>query len=188
MNELLFIGNLGTGEIIIIAIIVLLLFGGKKIPELMKGIGKGVKNFKDGLNMALGIGPSLMSVGFLGLLLAEYTPVFDIIGYIFVPFAMLMGFGGEAIMMGKACAISLAEMFLPANIVAGASPMAQYVTAIVCVSEILFFSASIPCVMGTDIDISLKDILIIWVERIILSLILAALVVRFLFPVLGVAF
>ena len=49
MNELLFIGNLGTGESIIIAIIVLLLFGGKKIPELMKGIGKGVKNFKDGV-------------------------------------------------------------------------------------------------------------------------------------------
>ena len=49
MNELLFIGNLGTGEIIIIAIIVLLLFGGKNIPELMKGIGKGVKNFKDGV-------------------------------------------------------------------------------------------------------------------------------------------
>ena len=43
MNELLFLGNLGTGEIVIIAIVVLLLFGGKKIPELMKGIGKGVK-------------------------------------------------------------------------------------------------------------------------------------------------
>ena len=49
MNSLLFIGNLGTGEIIIIAIIILLLFGGKKIPELMKGIGKGVRNFKDGV-------------------------------------------------------------------------------------------------------------------------------------------
>ena len=49
MNELLFIGNLGTGEIIIIAIIVLLLFGCKNISELMKGIGKGVKNFKDGV-------------------------------------------------------------------------------------------------------------------------------------------
>ncbi|MDR0349397.1 MAG: twin-arginine translocase TatA/TatE family subunit [Tannerella sp.] len=49
MNQLLFIGNLGTAEIIIIAIIVLLLFGGKKIPELMKGIGKGVRNFKDGV-------------------------------------------------------------------------------------------------------------------------------------------
>ena len=49
MDQLLFLGNLGTGEIIIIAIIVLLLFGGKKIPELMKGIGKSVKNFKDGV-------------------------------------------------------------------------------------------------------------------------------------------
>ncbi len=49
MNELLFLGNLGTGEIVIIAIVVLLLFGGKTIPELMKGIGKGVKNFKDGV-------------------------------------------------------------------------------------------------------------------------------------------
>ena len=49
MDQLLFLGNLGTGEIIIIALIVLLLFGGKKIPELMKGIGKGVKNFKDGV-------------------------------------------------------------------------------------------------------------------------------------------
>lgn len=149
-------------------------------------IGQGlVKNFVDGINLALNIGPTLMSIGFLGLLLAEYTPVFDIIGYIFVPFTMLMGFGSEAVMMGKACAISLAEMFLPANIVANASPMAQYVTAIVCVSEILFFSASIPCILGTDIDISIKDILIIWVERIILSLIIASLVVRFLFPMFG---
>jgi len=49
MNSLLFLGNLGTGEIIIIAIVVLLLFGGRKIPELMKGLGKGIKNFKEGV-------------------------------------------------------------------------------------------------------------------------------------------
>lgn len=49
MNQLLFLGNLGTGEIIIIAVLVLLLFGGKKIPELMKGLGKGIRNFKDGV-------------------------------------------------------------------------------------------------------------------------------------------
>ena len=58
MNELLFLGNLGTGEIVIIAIVVLLLFGGKKIPELMKGIGKGVKNFKDGVK---GLGKTIKS-------------------------------------------------------------------------------------------------------------------------------
>ena len=45
----LLIGNLGTGEIIVIALVVLLLFGGKKIPELMHSIGKGVKSFRDGV-------------------------------------------------------------------------------------------------------------------------------------------
>lgn len=49
MNQFLFLGNLGGTEIIIIALIVLLLFGGKKIPELMKGLGKGVKSFKNGM-------------------------------------------------------------------------------------------------------------------------------------------
>jgi len=41
---------LGTWEIVVIVLVVLLLFGGKKIPELMKGLGKGVKSFKDGVN------------------------------------------------------------------------------------------------------------------------------------------
>ena len=42
--------NISTGEIIIIVFVILLLFGGKKIPELMKGIGKGVRSFKKGMN------------------------------------------------------------------------------------------------------------------------------------------
>ena len=42
--------HLGTWEIIAIVLVVLLLFGGKKIPELMKGLGKGVRSFKDGMN------------------------------------------------------------------------------------------------------------------------------------------
>ena len=50
MKTLLFLGNIGTGEIILIALVVLLLWGGKKIPELMKGLGKGVKSFKEGMN------------------------------------------------------------------------------------------------------------------------------------------
>ena len=41
---------LGTWEIIVIVLMILLLFGGKKIPELMRGVGKGVKSFKDGMN------------------------------------------------------------------------------------------------------------------------------------------
>ena len=48
--ERLLIFGLGGQEILFIALIVLLLFGGRKIPELMKGLGKGVRNFKDDLN------------------------------------------------------------------------------------------------------------------------------------------
>ncbi|MDE5848528.1 MAG: twin-arginine translocase TatA/TatE family subunit [Muribaculaceae bacterium] len=49
MTTLNFIGGLGLSEVLIIAFVVLLLFGGKKIPELMKGLGKGVRSFKDGM-------------------------------------------------------------------------------------------------------------------------------------------
>lgn len=50
MHNILLFGNFGVGEIVIIALVVLLFFGGKKIPELMKGLGKGVKSFKEGVN------------------------------------------------------------------------------------------------------------------------------------------
>lgn len=46
----LFIGGLGIQEVLLIALVVLLFFGGKKIPELMKGLGKGVRSFKEGMH------------------------------------------------------------------------------------------------------------------------------------------
>lgn len=49
MVNLLFIGGLGMSEVLVIALVVLLFFGGKKIPELMKGLGKGVRSFKEGM-------------------------------------------------------------------------------------------------------------------------------------------
>lgn len=48
-TPLLFIGGLGMSEVLVIALVVLLFFGGKKIPELMKGLGKGARSFKDGM-------------------------------------------------------------------------------------------------------------------------------------------
>ena len=52
--NLLFLGGLGTGEILLIVLAILLLFGGKKLPELMRGMGKGVKEFKDAMNEPTG--------------------------------------------------------------------------------------------------------------------------------------
>ena len=50
MMTLLFIGGIGMQEVLLITLVVLLFFGGKKIPELMKGLGKGVRSFKEGMN------------------------------------------------------------------------------------------------------------------------------------------
>ena len=50
MLTLLFLGSVGLTEILVLLLIVLLLFGAKKIPELMKSFGKGVKSFKEGVN------------------------------------------------------------------------------------------------------------------------------------------
>lgn len=50
MNTISFIGGIGFQEVLLIAIVVLLFFGGKKIPELMNGLGRGVRSFKEGMN------------------------------------------------------------------------------------------------------------------------------------------
>jgi sec-independent protein translocase protein TatA len=49
LNSIL-LGVIGPAQVVIIVLVIVLLFGGKKIPELMRGIGKGVKEFKDGIN------------------------------------------------------------------------------------------------------------------------------------------
>ncbi len=50
MTKLLFIGGLGTGELLVIALVLLLLFGGSKLPELMRGAGKGISEFRNAMN------------------------------------------------------------------------------------------------------------------------------------------
>ena len=50
--EFLFIGGFGAQELILIVLVLLLLFGGKKLPELMRGAGRGIREFKDAMNTA----------------------------------------------------------------------------------------------------------------------------------------
>lgn len=130
-----------------------------------------IENLRAGLNMAFAVIPSITSVGLLGLVLAEYTPIFDVFGYLFYPFFRVFNVS-QALLGGKAAAISLPEMFLPALLIAKtATPLLKFVIAVVSISEILFFSASIPCLMGTDIPLRLRDIVVIWFERVVISIV-----------------
>lgn len=135
-------------------------------------LGKNIwMNLRDGFVMTMSILPSILSVGLLGLVLAEFTPVFDIIGYIFYPFTALFHLP-EPLLAAKASAVGIAEMFLPALLVTGSALVTKFVIAVVSVSAIIFFSALIPCIVSTDIPISLPKLLIIWLERVILTLII----------------
>lgn len=130
------------------------------------------ENLWAGLKMAFSVIPSITSVGLLGLWLAEFTPLFDYFGYLFYPFFKIFGVS-QAVLGGKAAALCLPEMFLPSILIKNSGTMLlKFVIAVVSISEILFFSASIPCVMGTDIPLKLRDIVVIWFERVVLSILI----------------
>ncbi|MFP7296593.1 YjiH family protein [Neobacillus niacini] len=130
-------------------------------------------NLKDGFIMTMGILPSIMSVGLLGLILAEYTPVFDWLGYLFYPFTALVQLP-EPMLAAKASAVSIAEMFLPALLVTKAAIVTKFVIAVVSVSSIIFFSAVVPCILSTEIPLTIGKLVIIWFERVVLTILITA--------------
>lgn len=131
-------------------------------------------NLVDGYKMTMAILPSIMSIGFFGLVLAEYTPIFDIISYIFYPFTWIAQLP-EPLLAAKAASMGIAEMFLPALLVAEADLITKFVIGVVCISQIIFFSAVVPVILSTDIPISIPKLITIFIERTILSILLAGL-------------
>ncbi len=138
------------------------------------------RTFVSGLQMACTIVPSILSVGLIGMLLAMYTPIFQFIGYLFYPFAALVQLP-EALTAAQALATSIAEMYLPCAFVMNCSLATRYVVAVGCISELLFFSAVIPCILSTSIPIKIPQLLFIWVERVIFSILLAGAAALILF-------
>ncbi|WP_339511602.1 YjiH family protein [Pseudomonas sp. RL_15y_Pfl2_60] len=128
------------------------------------------ETFVDGLRMTAAILPSILAVGLLGLLAAKYTPIFDALGVLFYPLTWLLGVS-DPMQVAGAIASGLAEMFLPAILLKDAEVMVKFVVAIVSVSSVLFLSASIPCVLATRIPLRLRDLLLVWLQRTVLSLV-----------------
>lgn len=131
------------------------------------------ENLIDGVRMAAAILPSIMAVGLLGLLAAKYTPLFDVLGLVLYPFTWLAQLP-EPMLAAKAMAAGLAEMFLPAILLKEAAISTKFVAAVVSVSQVLFLSASVPCILATSIPLGLRDLLVIWFQRTVLSILLTA--------------
>jgi nucleoside recognition membrane protein YjiH len=123
--------------------------------------------------MTMSILPSILSVGLISLVLAEYTSVFNLLGYLFYPFTWALQIP-EPFLAAKASAIGIAEMFLPALLVVDAPLVTKFIIAVVSVSSILSFSAAIPCILSTEIPISITKLIVIWFERTLITLIITA--------------
>lgn len=137
-------------------------------PGLLRNV---VDNVKDGVIMAMAILPSILSIGLLGLVLAEYTPVFDILGYLFYPVTWALQIP-EPLLVGKAAALGISEMFLPALLVVDSAMSVKFVIAVTSISQIIFFSAMVPCVVATEIPVSVPQMVLIWFQRVVLTLII----------------
>jgi nucleoside recognition membrane protein YjiH len=131
------------------------------------------RNLIEGLQMAMRVVPSILSIGMIGLLVAKHTPMFDILGIVIFPVVWLSQLPNPAEISG-ALSSGLAEMFLPAIQSTDMPSVARFTVGIVSVSSILFFSASIPCVLATGIPITIWHMIVIWLERTILSVPVAA--------------
>lgn len=137
------------------------------------GVGRTIlANFRDGVLMAMAILPSILSIGLLGLVLAEFTPLFDWLGYLFYPITWALQIP-EPLLVAKAAALGVSEMFLPAALVTESALAVKFVVAVVSVSQVIFFSAMVPSLVGTQIPVSIPRLLVTWFIRVALSLVLA---------------
>ena len=123
--------------------------------------------------------------GTFGVVLYIFTPIVGWLGKIFMPLFMLFGFSGAE--LDIACTgsmISLVEVTVPALLVAAGewSMRLRFMLAVLPVSSIVFLASFVPCCMGTEVPVKFWHLMVIWLERMILSIIFTGIFACILFP------
>lgn len=145
--------------------------------DAVENAGNLLTNMKNslisGTNLLLEFVPLLMGIGLAALILAAKTPVFEWFGYLFYPFTKVMGVP-DAFRAAQGVGMGLAEMFLPAIYCVASDLQTRFFIGIICITQIIMFSTTVPMVLATKIPLSVKDMVIVWFERTIVSIVLAA--------------
>ena len=159
------------------------------VNEAVKAVesaGNLLTNMKDslisGMNLLLEFVPLLMGIGLAALVLAAATPIFEWFGYLFYPFTSVMRVP-DALRAAQGIGMGLAEMFLPAIYCVSSDLQTRFFIGIICITQIIMFSTTIPMVLATKIPLTVQDMVIVWFERTIISIILAAAAMHLFLPV-----
>lgn len=119
-----------------------------------------------------------------GVLLYTYTPIIRLVGYLFYPFMRIAIPAGEAVTACTGAAVSFIEVTLPALLVTVGdwSLRTRYMMAVIPVTSIIFLASFVPCLMATEVPVKFQDMVIIWLERMLLSVLITAIFAVVLFP------
>lgn len=147
-------------------------------PGIRAFLREGVENV---LEMWLGTLPVILAVGTAALILAEYTPVFQILGIPFIPLYRLLQIP-EAELASQTVIVGFADMFLP-SVIAGSieSGLTRFVVAATSVTQLIYMSEIGSIIMGSKIPVSLGKLFVIFLERTLVTLPVIALLAHWIF-------
>jgi len=146
-----------------------------KYSNVIKG---GIENVVD---MWLGVLPIVMAIGTLALIIAEYTPLFSILGTPFIPLLEIMQIP-EAAEASQTMVIGFADMFLPAIIGSGIeSEMTRFVIGCLSITQLIYMSEVGGLLLGSKLPVSFLDLVIIFLQRTIISLPIIVLIAHIVF-------
>lgn len=136
-------------------------------------------NLKNAFNLVFEVLPNFLSIGLCGLILANSTATFDVLGYIFYPLILALHIP-EPVLVAKAAVLSLVEIYLPVLVVKDVPTAAKFVVGVISVTQTIMFCSTVPCIIATKIPIRVRDLVVIWFERTIITLLLVTPVAFFL--------
>ncbi|WP_017594749.1 YjiH family protein [Nocardiopsis potens] len=146
-----------------------------------EGVGREcARSFAEGVRLALVILPSIMAVGTAAILIAQHTPLFDWLGRPLEPVIALLGVPDPEV-VAPASLVGISEMFLPALLGAGAAVEAKFFIAVLSLTQLLFFSATIPLLLELDVPVRLRDCIALFLLRTAVSIPLVALITHIVF-------
>ncbi|MGN0735863.1 MAG: YjiH family protein [Anaerovoracaceae bacterium] len=139
-----------------------------------QGVGQFVENgLKNAVGMWFGVLPTVMAIGTLALLLANNTPIFEILGKPFLPLLELLQVP-EAAEASKTMIVGFTDMFTPSIIAAESitSAMTRFIVAVVSVTQLIYLSEVGGLILGSKLPVKLWELFVIFLERTIVSLLI----------------
>ena len=139
------------------------------------------QGFKTALDMVLGVLPAVMTIGTFGLIIAEGTPLFSILGTPFIPLLELLQLP-EAAAASETILVGFADMYVPSILAASIdSEITRFVIAAVSVTQLIFMSETGAVILGSKIPLNLMELIVIFLLRTLVTLPVITLVAHFVF-------